>query len=157
MNIKQDVRMHNEVRKYLNATLKRIDLTPFLNKKLIKVDNTLIRKAHQLIEWPQGIKAKLKGFEVQIDMPYLRAHTHDLTLHVRLCFRTTKTCKYVSETFNIAGLNHRVLTNINTTPLPILSTTKEATLYTKALKLRAAAQEAASSLSLYEHREAVRR
>jgi hypothetical protein len=165
--------MHNQVTSYLNKTVERITpaLSLFLNKKLVRADNTLVKRAENLIEWPQGIKTKplYKGHSVQVSRPYFKIYAHSLSIHVRICFSgpvtisspgraniETTYCHYITESSTIATLDHRVLKQITNNTLPTHSPATEERKYNAAVKLRAKLTEAVNNIALYAHREQIR-
>jgi hypothetical protein len=157
--VKTAVTMNNEVRKYINKVVKKIipHLEPFIGKKLIRADSTLVQKAQTLIEWPQGIKVKSpEGTTARIDRPYFKVHRYSLTLCVQIVFINDKGCKYVYETVTIAELDHQVLVSINDAPMIINKPAQEAKKYAKALKLKEQYRNAASQLALPAHRDNLR-
>ena len=161
MNIKLEVQMNNEVRKYINKVAKRITptLTPFIGKKIIRADSTLIKKLDDLIEWPQGIKVKAPaGYTARVFRPYVRIYHHSIQLHSRICFTApAATPRYVSEDLTIADITDRTLLDVTNAQLPTHSPSKEALKYQRAVRLKGQYHEATSRLGLYIHREAVRR
>ena len=111
--IKEVIFMENELLTIANEEVKRIKaiLKPFLDKPVLKVDGSLLKKVKDLIEFntDNRVRPLKKGGHVSLNL-WLEPSIYSIWLRVKLCFSggsyddKTYYCMYWENSFYIADI-----------------------------------------------------